>query len=426
MMRKVRDMIHGVLIFLCLVWAIGCGGGSGGGSGGSAVSGSNNNSSVSSQGHPIDHQTAFLSNPDLCRGCHGADLLGGEAGVSCFSSSFAGTSCHASGPNSHPAGWAYPDQHGAVAKAAPGVRNGFSYCQKCHGLDFKGGFVNVSCFNCHIESVESGHPVSWIGAAIYRQHGSYVIASGSAQCSNQYCHGTLLTGVTGSGPSCDTCHPWDSGLIPGYSYSTGTLHCTACHDYPPSGTQYPDTAGKHAKHTVLANIDCSTCHTGAGDGTTNHYNGGVEVSFSPEFDSPSGTATFDATAKKCSNVSCHGGPRMQTSPQANMSPPESTVTQTLDWINGTITVDTDCKVCHVYGRNASWKEDNSYYSGQHRKHVYGEGKTCTACHDTNKLSADHFTDLDTPELSDPAATIADAVHYSFGSCANACHGSKDW
>jgi len=475
---KIKDIMKTVLIASCLVWVIECGG-SGGGSGGGS-SGSNNDSSPSSQSHPTDHQAAFLSDQDLCRGCHGADLLGGDAGVSCYSSSFAGASCHASGPNSHPDGWADPGQHGTIAKTAPDTRSGFSYCQKCHGEDFSGGFINVSCFTCHgvnaphspapwrngirthiatygtnaqvcalchtnganstlkpnpfAEGTEPGcfnntlchdqrgHEAEWTGNAVYKLHGSYVDANGTSKCENQYCHGALLTGVTGSGPSCSTCHAW-----PAYSYSPGTLNCSGCHDYPPSGTRYPDTAGKHAKHTALDNVDCSSCHTGAGDGTANHYNDSVEVSFASEFDSKSGTASFDASAKKCSNISCHGGPRTQTSSQATNIPPSSTPSQTPHWLNGTITVNTQCKECHVRSVNAEY---NSYYSGKHRQHVFEEGISCTECHDTAKLTVSHFTNLNTPAVSGAADTILDSIdyaqHYYLGieyrTCTLTCHG----
>jgi len=575
-----KNFIGSIFITAFLVLAIGCGGGSGGGSGGSFSSSSTNSPGTFSGGHPVVHQTAFLSDPDSCRVCPGADLRGGNAGVSCFSSSYAGASCHANGPASHPVGWADPGQHGAAAKATPDSSHGFSYCRNCHGQDFSGGIVNVSCFTCHgvnaphspypwrggarthvttnvnnaavcaachtngansnlkpspfdsgaapgcfnntlchsqvnhaanfsdgavhgpqakadlttcqqchaspsgsgagsnprfnvnkgtlvngcenchdpytahpvywaghttsgnranacglchgaglaggvgpsclitchMESADSVHPAAWSGSAIYLEHGSYVGANGTSKCSNQYCHGTSLTGVSGSGPACSTCHTWP--------YSGGSSTCTFCHGYPPSGTQSPDVAGKHAKHMALANVDCSSCHNGAGYGTANHYNGTAEVSFATAFNSKSGTASFNATAKTCSNISCHGGPRTQTSNQANSSPPTSTASQTPSWLSGSISVNTQCTSCHVYGTSSPSPEYNSYYSGRHKRHVFGQGFSCTECHDTTKLSASHFTNLNTPAVSGASATIISAANYSGGNCTISCHGKN--
>ncbi|HEY5975750.1 MAG TPA: hypothetical protein VIU41_13505, partial [Geobacteraceae bacterium] len=45
-----------------------------------------------------DHPAAYLTNPAQCVTCHGNDLLGGIAKVSCFSASFAGITCHPNGP----------------------------------------------------------------------------------------------------------------------------------------------------------------------------------------------------------------------------------------------------------------------------------------------------------------------------------------
>ncbi len=345
-MLEIRHIKKPFLIASILIWIVGCGSGGGGGS--------SSNSSTDQFRHPSDHQTAFLSDPDLCVRCHGADLRGGEVGVSCFSEDFDAIICHANGPNSHPSGWSDPAQHGAAAKAAPAINSGFSYCRKCHGQELAGGFIAVSCFTCHGES-----------------------------------------------------------------------SCSLCHNDPPSGTQYPDTAGKHAKHTALANVDCSTCHTGAGGGTVNHYNGSVEVSFAPEFNSKSGTASFDATSKKCSRVSCHGGPRTQTASQAVGR--VSTPAQTPDWMSGAITVDTQCILCHVYGTpdptglNPPGPEYNSYYSGRHKKHVYEKNILCTECHETDKLAVDHFTNLDTPAISYAGATIWDDIGYNGVSCTVFCH-----
>ncbi|RJQ50862.1 MAG: CxxxxCH/CxxCH domain-containing protein [Nitrospiraceae bacterium] len=293
--------------------------------------------------------------------------------------------------------------------------DGSNTCESCHGEDLSGGIAPSCTTTCHMENADSVHPASWTGTAILREHGGYVNANGTDKCANQYCHGASLAGVAGSGPSCTLCH-----ALP----FTG-INCTGCHGYPPSGAQHPDTAGKHAEHTALANVDCDTCHAGAGNGTTNHYNGAVEVALNAAFNSKSGEASFDAGSRTCSNISCHGGPRTQTQDQGNRSAPVSTSAQTPDWLNSVIDVDSQCTLCHVYGTDAADPEYNSYYSGQHRFHVYVQDISCTNCHDTGNL-ANHFTNLDTPELSNPIATIRTDVFYLSGDCTNLCHGLKTW
>ena len=45
-------------------------------------------------------------------------------------------------------------------------------------------------------------------------------------------------------------------------------NCASCHAKPPTGSVFPDVAGKHAKHEALAGVTnvCAACHTGADRG----------------------------------------------------------------------------------------------------------------------------------------------------------------
>jgi len=75
-----------------------------------------------------------------CTSCHGFDLLGGEAGVSCYS-------CHEVYP--HKQGWTSPgadDFHGAFIAAQ---NWSMEKCKTCHGSDYRGGETDVSCYKCH-------------------------------------------------------------------------------------------------------------------------------------------------------------------------------------------------------------------------------------------------------------------------------------
>ncbi len=337
----------------------------------------------------------------------------------------------------HAANW-LPSSHAMAASSGTtslgtAVPN-TAACTQCHGADLDGGISGVSCTGCHLGGPTSVHPATWVPVPL--THGPSV-SSGStpvAKCSNQYCHGTSLGGVAGSGPSCSTCHAWP--------FTPGSVVCGSCHGIPPSGSVYPDTPGRHALHTAwtgTATASCSACHNGSdgASGTVTHSNGVVEVSILSTYNSKSGSASYDSSSMSCSQVSCHGGPRTQTATQANALPSQATLAPTPSWSNGTIDVGTQCTSCHVYGT----LENNSYNSGQHFLHVWDPNNgpapngqnpkvACTVCHDSIKLAASHFTTLNTPALEGPAsATILDSLQYnspSLGNCSPPCHDTTSW
>jgi len=185
------------------------------------------------------------------------------------------------------------------------------------------------------------------------------------------------------------------------------VSCDSCHGQPPA-------VGAHFAHIDLPAIsgDCSVCHLGAGGGSALHQNGVADVSIDGLFNARSGAASFNATAKTCSNLSCHGG---QTTP---------------NWTTGTLSA-TSCTSCHQRGTS----QYNSYNSGEHSKHVSSEGISCTACHNTTLLSIGHFAGLETSGFEQsPGSTIggggtrlsAGAYNSSTKNCARACHGSESW
>jgi hypothetical protein len=89
---------------------------------------------------------------------------------------------------------------------------------------------------------------------------------------------------------------------------------------------------------------------------------------------------------------------------------------------------------------------NSYYSGEHSKHLSEVGLDCIDCHDMTVTSngAAHFSGLNTPAIFElePRLTIRGALNYTrtgtSGSCApgrlpaagtfsvGICHGSENW
>jgi len=329
---------------------------------------------------PSQHGVTAEQDFAACKACHGATYQGGTAGVACYQ-------CH-NGPGlDHPApGWVVLD-HKTAALANS------TACTTCHGTDYLGGGSHVACNSCHMENQTKVHLTSWY-PDVYLNHRAYAAANGTASCSTAYCHGTDLTGVALSGPSCSTCHSWP--------FSAPA--CGSCHAIPPAGAAFPDTAGRHSTHVAINGIVCATCHAGAGPGTALHPNGVADVFTDAVYNAKSGAATFNASAKTCSSVSCHGG---KTTPA---------------WSTGTIDVNTQCTSCHASGT----AQYNSYNSGRHSvsNHV---SRGCTSCHDTTKLAVNHFTALNTTAMEGPAsATILNSVNYNGTSCSPSCHDTKNW
>lgn len=98
----------------------------------------------------------------------------------------------------HPDGW-LPTGHKSAALAK------IDNCTQCHGADFLGGVSKVACTQCHLGNQRAVHPEQW-GQFAYALHGSYVEQNGFARCATAVCHGTDMSGVAGSGPSCTSCH----------------------------------------------------------------------------------------------------------------------------------------------------------------------------------------------------------------------------
>ena len=326
---------------------------------------------------PLEHALATTSgstapgapaNTAPCKECHGADLLGGVSGVSCSGCHLGGpthvhpeawgtvsrdhmphvqangtascanlychgtslngaansgpscSSCHLGGPAAiHPPAWAASlSEHASYASTA-----GTAGCSNaaCHGVNLDGAASSgPSCSSCHMGGPTRVHPESWTNR--YTSHGPFVATGDAAACSNLACHGPQLAGVQNSGPSCGVCHDWP--LAPGVPV---VLKCGFCHGFPPNGAASPNRAGAHAKHLSLGGVTCSSCHSGAGGATDNplHPNLTPDVILDTAYNSKSGSASFDAANKTCSNISCHGGPRTQSQTQVIQTGPTSTV-----------------------------------------------------------------------------------------------------
>lgn len=106
----------------------------------------------------------------------------------------------------HPVNW-IPAGHSAAAE------QDINGCAECHGEDLRGGIAKVSCVQCHVEVPTSVHPALW-GEVAYAMHPGYVQTNGSASCALAECHGTNLLGGA-SAPSCGiNCHRGGSAAAP--------------------------------------------------------------------------------------------------------------------------------------------------------------------------------------------------------------------
>ncbi len=264
-----------------------------------------------------DHPAAYLKSSGQCFVCHGNDLKGGMSGISCFSASLNGITCHAQGPSAHPTGFALPENHGVRAKEALGGANGFAFCQQCHGTAFAGGktpsgVTSSSCIACH--AVGAPHsPKPWRGNA--RTH-TNTDTSNAAVCAQCHTAGANLTEELRQS-----------------SYATGTPGCfnnTLCHGAVGHPTGWADPAQHGASAKALPGgtsgiAYCKSCH-----GTDYHGAGAIPSCFSCHASAPhspapwriaqqssstrSHTSTDTGNAAACAG--CHLNNQRLTSPAA--------------------------------------------------------------------------------------------------------------
>lgn len=217
---------------------------------------------VDSQGnHPsafaFNHSSVAVSNVDRCRQCHGTDLTGGIAKVSCFTAA-----CH----HGTVPGWAASSVHGAAAKRAPG-NSGFASCQICHGGDFSTrlGTSPRNCFDCH--GVNAPHPP-----------GPWRSSPGL----------THTTTDPANAPVCATCHFPGSANNPANhpanpappGTAPGCFNNTLCHGQSAAphalGAAWRDpSVGGANFHGLTAKQDLAFCQTCHGTPGTIRFDGGV-------------------------------------------------------------------------------------------------------------------------------------------------------
>jgi predicted CxxxxCH...CXXCH cytochrome family protein len=284
-------------------------------------------------------------------------------------------------------------------------------------------------FTCHGTTHDA---FSWAGGASHSvpflssSHTSVNQAGFDATC--RVCHAVTGSSPLSTAPACTVCHAAGSPLT--------AVNCASCHARPPSGTAFPNVAGVHAKHNALPGVSnvCGSCHNGFDTGSQAHYDHANarpgqnslrvspgETAFLSAFNARSGTASFNATALTCSNVSCHGG---QTTPSWQTGA-------------GTINVNTQCTSCHAFGT----AQFNGASSGEHNAN--GDHRVCTNCHSTTKLAdpavGRHFLNLVTTTMEVrasvtiggtgtqiPEGSYTPGATPGTGSCDPGCHGRENW
>lgn len=281
-------------------------------------------------------------------------------------------------------------------------------------------------FTCHGEphgnlswTGGANHPVPFLDSA----HLSARQAGFDASCKG--CHADAGPSPLASAPSCATCHQAGSALT--------VTACASCHAKPPSGTAFPNAAGRHAKHEALTGVGnaCGSCHSGSESGSLAHYDHAnarpgkdalrvppAPVGFLAAYNGRTGPASFNPANLTCGAVSCHGG---ATTP---------------NWSTGTLdsASEAGCRACHALGGAAGSPEANSLYSGLHAEHLKPSlGLQCVECHTMTGSAAgaqNHFNALATPQMEGPAgSTVTPLGNPSFyvaqtQTCGSfTCHGT---
>ncbi len=193
--------------------------------------------------HPAGWITAHgtYADPDgsLCMDCHGDDLAGGISGASCSAYSYNGQSCHASGPELHPADWLNKNASGDTWHAdayQEGLLQGGLDCLDCHTPPARDDPNGGKCLICHFDLNGSRTPGGWIHGTT--DHGDFAGLPEEIVCVT--CH--EVNNRFGNEPTCHNCHtivtvPHTNGWLDrsasdfhALAYSPIDDSCNVCHD----------------------------------------------------------------------------------------------------------------------------------------------------------------------------------------------------
>ncbi len=239
-------------------------------------------------------------------------------------------------PETHPDNWmisSSEDFHGKIV-----LNSGSAGCKQCHGADFDGGLVDVSCIDCHAERTnictgchggiinQSGAPPSGLRgetsdtARAVGAHTAHLNSSSLSEplnCSD--CHsvpafaleinhfdsispvGSVVTdsiaeiiwGRFSDGGTANwnrveqTCSgTYCHGAFDGGNQSNRPIwnqnnqaECGSCHDI---GAEPANLLWKHQYHITTANLDCAVCHASVVDSTLAIVDPGLHINGSPD------------------------------------------------------------------------------------------------------------------------------------------------
>ncbi|MDA8122535.1 MAG: hypothetical protein M0Z38_08230 [Deltaproteobacteria bacterium] len=192
---------------------------------------------VSGTGSSLHYVYASIDGGAACKPCHGDDLLGGISRVSCYSASWNGFSCHSGGPVFHGPGWVQAHQVSARPDGAA--------CKPCHGADLLGGTSGVSCYSasrngtaCHAGG-PAFHPLTWLDCTVRGTNSWHATAYGNNTPPCATCHdlGTkcILCHFTIGGTKYPVGSTWSHGRSGHDDDSIAdnasvTVVCVNCHD----------------------------------------------------------------------------------------------------------------------------------------------------------------------------------------------------
>ncbi len=255
-----------------------------------------------------NHGQSIVNNTytlESCGNCHGSDFTGGSSQVSCFT-------CHSQFP--HPADWITPDQAGFHGTAISNNQTLLTECQDCHGSDYAGGSVNISCFTCH---AAFPHLEGFANISSPNFHKNYFRENNNWDISTcRQCHGSDYSGEGNSAKNCRMCH----------FQPEGPETCNNCHGSPtnfaPPEALHGDNltteigVGAHQNHltnttwTTAYAQDCQLCHIKPAtfdDAGHIDLSPDAEVTFGVvASDSGNSSPNWDRGTATCTNVYCHG------------------------------------------------------------------------------------------------------------------------
>lgn len=357
--------------------------------------------------------------------CHGggtdtkAALTGGSktnpSWVGGASEAACGT-CHGAGANFDSPAANPPTTGNHVKHAGSGAGNLALNCSDCHSTTPKNmGHVNGTVsWGLNTGNVRIGSAGATYSGSLSGVTAGLAPSASYGACSNIYCHSIVQTasGAALSGQAGEYKTPtWGN---------TSSGQCGTCHNGDGvSGNATLMATGTHTKHVSTYPIACTTCHQGAGTGTTKHADYNIDVVINATYGGwYTGSTAPGNGYSSCSTVYCHSD--VQGTGGSGSGAPTAYVTPT--W-GGT---STDCGSCH---KNM---DSDGGATGSHIMHAQTKAIACATCHngytESTVTTATHvnrsinlsFSGLATGASYSKGTTFNAGVGY--GNCSAACHG----